>query len=103
VTRGFQATDELDDHVDRGIGNQGGGVVGEQLRRDVVRPLTREVVDGDASHLEAGAALDGQGVGTILDDADERRPYVPASEDGNSHNTFERGRRGHPVTLPPVR
>ena len=52
--------------------------------------------------LEPGAALDGQGVGPVLQDADQGGPDGAAAEHGDADDAFGGGRRGHPVTLPPA-
>ena len=51
----------------------------------------RQVAHRDPAELEAGAALDGDGVGAILEHADQRRPDVPATEHGDADRTFGGG------------
>jgi hypothetical protein len=100
---GHEAPDELHHHVHRGVRDQAGGVRGEQADGDVLGPGQGQVVDGDAGDLQPGPALDGQRLGPVLEDPDQGRSHVPASEHGDAHHAVGRGGRGHQVTLPPGR
>ena len=69
----LDATDDLDDEIDVGVGDDGSGVVGEQGGCDLDVAASRQVADGDADDLEvdAGARLDL--LRPLRDEADERR------------------------------
>ena len=98
----FEPADQLDHHVDRrdrpparrrrwSAGPAGRGPGGGRRRSWTAMPAI----------VEPGARLHGQGLGPVLQDAHQGGPDVAAAEDGDAHVTGGRGRRGHPVTLPP--
>lgn len=62
----LQASHELDDDVDRRVGDQGLRVVGEKVDRDVSIHGPRQVGDSDAAEFQVNPALDGDGIRASL-------------------------------------
>ena len=87
-TRGLDATDHLDDHVDVGIGDHTLGVVGEHARRERDLALLREVLHRDAHDLDPHARSARDQVGVGVEQADERGADVAAPEDADPHQSI---------------
>ncbi len=86
-TRGFDAADHLDDHVDVGRGDDTARVVGEHTGRELDVTLLGEILHRDPRHLEANAGTARDQVGVGVEQAHEGRAHVAASENADSHES----------------
>ena len=67
----LDAADDLDHHVDVGIGDDRGGVVGEAVEREVDAAVLRCVAHGHPGDLEPHARAGLDAVGLLLHQLDE--------------------------------
>ena len=85
----LDAAHEFDDEV--GVLDEGLGVGGEQLLRQLDVALGVEVAHGDAGQLQPGAGARGQGVGVVNENPRNLGPNVATAQQGH----FQGSQFGH--------
>ena len=83
---GLDAAHDLHDDVDVGITRDRHRVVGEAARADGQASVSTEIADRDARDFERNARPRFDDVGVLVDEAHERAPDVPASQDSDPNS-----------------
>ena len=101
VTGRLDATDHLDDQVDVGVGDHGGGVVGQQLLVELHVPIERHVAHRHAADIEAQTGPGGDGFTLFVDQLDQRGAHVAAAEQADADVGHRpAAHSGHRCTVP---